>query len=412
MKKRLLIYSDCYTYGGSERLLAPLILNPEIQAEYEIHFAYRQHKVYEEGLLEQYGVRRDNFHPLRILASDTFFYRVQRLAIPEVMKKIIISPFWFLQNLGIYNLYNFFIQRALIIKIKPEILHINNGGYPGATSCFSLVLAAYSTGLRKIFYQINNLAFTPRLFISAWLDRLIARRVTFFLTASKRAGEELAHRRKFNPRQIKQLPNTVLVKNVSKGRKEILADLSWPESVFLIGQVGLLSLRKGHVFLLKALLVIREEEPELFKKIRLVLVGEGEERNSLVKFIAENELGAQVALTGQRIDAIDFINAFDVFVLPSIANEDMPLVVLEAMSRGKAIIATDLAGTREELEDGISGLLIKPNKETLARELADKIIFLYNSAEREKIGKKAQQRFEDVFAAHPYAQRVLEIYHN
>lgn len=410
-KNKLLIYSDCYIYGGSERLLSFIVLNPLIREGYEIHFAYRRHRSYEAGLAEDYGAKRANFHALFVLSNDTLFHRINISSLPGWLKKTLKIPFWLLQKSGFYWLYNTLLFRSLIKKIDPQIIHINNGGYPAAKSCFAFVSAAKMAKVKNVVYQVNNIASRPRTKLTAWLDRrIVAKNVKYFLTASRKAQEALAQNRNFPLVQVLLLPNTTLRQPIGRNREEILKEFSWPNDSFLLCQVAFLSKRKGQIFLLEALEKIKSTSPACFEKIRLVLIGDGEEEKNLKKFVQDKGLDKNVAFAGYRADRLDFINACDIFILPSIANEDMPIVILESMSLGKTIIASRFAGIEEELENGISGILLEPAPSTLSSNIAQTIINIYNNQSTNTYGPKAKKRFDEYFSLEHHGRRLMEIY--
>jgi len=115
-------------------------------------------------------------------------------------------------------------------------------------------------------------------------------------------------------------------------------------------------------------------------------------------------------LTGYRSDSIDFINACDVFILPSISNEDMPLVVLEAMRLGKTIIASKFGGIEEEIENNVSGVLIEPNLISFSSDLAKSIIDLYINNKSEFYGFNARERYNKYFSAEHRELLLIKIY--
>ena len=119
----------------------------------------------------------------------------------------------------------------------------------------------------------------------------------------------------------------------------------------------------------------------------LLIVGSGIDREKLEAIVNEKEMQNHIKFVGYCPDSINYIAASDLFILPSIENEDMPLVILRAMKLGKTIISTDFAGIREEIEDGVSGILLSPNEITLPNDLANAIIQAYN---RVSLGQEAK----------------------
>lgn len=109
-------------------------------------------------------------------------------------------------------------------------------------------------------------------------------------------------------------------------------------------------------------------------KLHLILSGSGEDEQVLKEMVKVKNMGDMITFTGYCNNPIDFINAADIFALPSVANEDMPLVILSAMKLGKPIVATNFAGIQEEIESGVSGILIEPNEQTIVDNLVHALI--------------------------------------
>ena len=142
---------------------------------------------------------------------------------------------------------------------------------------------------------------------------------------------------------------------------------------------GRLSEEKGLAVLIRAAAIAGK---------RVVLVGTGPEEEALKKLAAE--LKASVEFHGYKSGAAlaEEIAASRAVVVPSIWNENMPLSMLEAMSLGKAIIATRVGGLPEMVEDGVTGLLCQPGD---AEDLAAKMKQL-DSLDLEQIGRNCQAR--------------------
>lgn len=121
---------------------------------------------------------------------------------------------------------------------------------------------------------------------------------------------------------------------------------------------------KGVPVLLRAL--ARVNRPEL----HLVLAGEGADRASLEALVDELGLHSQVTFAGDVKDVKPYLQAADIFVLPSLG-EGISNSLLEAMSAGVACVATRVGGAAELLEQGRNGILIEPNTvDELAQALA------------------------------------------
>lgn len=408
--KRLLVYSDCYIFGGSERLMASLIRNPVLHAEFEILMAYRSHGLYREGVRIEYSSEEQSKHlrPLLILANDTLFFRLNSLRLPNWLKNILKLPFMLIQKIGIYFLWNVIQFTLLLRNFKPEVLHINNGGYPGAASCTQLALAASWLMPNKCIYQVNNLAKPPRNRWDKMVDRRLARTCRF-VTASKLAKDRLHCVRSIPNEALTQIFNTPPEESAMLSRAEFRRQWGLSNDTLVLSQVAFLSERKGQRYLLGALRLLKQQNPDLFRNIILFVVGQGEDFSSLKNLCSQWGLDANVRFVGYRKDSVEFIEHCDIFVLPSIAHEDMPLVVLSAMKCGKTIIASRFGGIEEEIEHGISGILVNPLPATLESDLANA---LQSQLLRPnlQLGVRAQERYNSLFSASAYGHALSRLY--
>jgi len=411
---KVLIYTDCYIYGGSERLMSFLLKNKKINEEFDLVFAFRNHKKYKEDLLNDFRNLKISIqpHPLFVLSNSTLFYKVNALKVSQLLKSLIKLPFFILQVSGLYFLFNFIQFIFFIKKINPQIIHVNNGGYPGALSCNHFVFAAKFANLNSILYQVNNIAFSTNNFVSSSWNKLINKYVKYFITASAKAGNALVEKRNFSERKIIQIPNTILLEKLTAKKEDILKLYNLKEDVFLLVQVAFLTNRKGQLYLLKAINKIKNDgEFGLLEKIKLILVGNGEDEPMLRQYVIDNNLSDVVFFAGYRPDSANYINACDVFVLSSIANEDMPLSILTAMSLGKPIIATHFAGMAEAITNRQNGLLLDPGTGALGNNLSAAIVELYkNPVLRLQLGTNACLTFNNKYSEDIYAQRIINLY--
>ena len=128
--------------------------------------------------------------------------------------------------------------------------------------------------------------------------------------------------------------------------------------VFL--NIGRFSPEKDQTKLLRAFAQLRRSHP----KARLLIVGSGPLRRTLESEIAALDLGSSVLLAGQRINPFPILKRADCFVLSS-NHEGQPMVLLEAMTLNKPIVATDIEGNRGVLQDRY-GLLVENSDAGLA----------------------------------------------
>ncbi|MDZ4161073.1 MAG: glycosyltransferase family 4 protein [Burkholderiales bacterium] len=152
--------------------------------------------------------------------------------------------------------------------------------------------------------------------------------------------------------------------------------------------VGRLAPAKAQHLLLEALATLRDQG---MTNVHLTLVGDGPDAHSLRQRCQALRLDSQVVFTGalnQTEVAAAYAQA-DAFVLPSFA-EGIPVVLMEAMSRGLPCLSTRTAGIPELIEDGVSGLLAAPSD---VAGLGERIRQLADSpALRQQLGQQGRER--------------------
>jgi GalNAc-alpha-(1->4)-GalNAc-alpha-(1->3)-diNAcBac-PP-undecaprenol alpha-1,4-N-acetyl-D-galactosaminyltransferase len=151
----------------------------------------------------------------------------------------------------------------------------------------------------------------------------------------------------------------------------------------LVVAVGRLTYQKGFDLLLRAFARIAPT----FKDWKLVIIGEGEERQSLTQLRKSLELDDRVEFAGQSSDVVGWMSRAGLIVQPS-RFEGFPNVVLEGMGLGAAVISANCpSGPADMIEDGINGRLVPVDDvEGLAKAMAELIA---NPAERARLGRTA-----------------------
>lgn len=154
---------------------------------------------------------------------------------------------------------------------------------------------------------------------------------------------------------VRVVPNGIRLDAFGKADwRDARRRLDLPEDALVVGTVGRLNWAKDHEFLLRAFQVLTRTEPNTF----LVVIGEGEQRQALEGLTAELALEGRVRLVGDRPDVPLLLPGLDVFALSS-RTEGYSVALLEACAAGLAVIATNVGGNGEIIEDGVTGLLVE-----------------------------------------------------
>jgi glycosyltransferase involved in cell wall biosynthesis len=181
-------------------------------------------------------------------------------------------------------------------------------------------------------------------------------------------------------------------------------ELGIPRDAVLVGEIGRLCDVKGQRELIHA--VARLDGAHV------LLVGVDLERGGAYQAELEREadrLGVRgrVVFAGRRGDVSRVLAELDVLALPS-WTEGLPLVVLEAMAHGRAVVATPVGGTPEVVVDGETGLLVPPRD---VDALADALRRLLDDPGlRNRLGEAGRRRVRERFSADAMTRRVLELY--
>lgn len=167
--------------------------------------------------------------------------------------------------------------------------------------------------------------------------------------------------------------------------------------------VGRLAPQKALPDLLTALQSAHKSCPDL----HLLLIGEGEERKALEQRSQALGLSSHVTFTGNIDNVQDYLDAADVFVLPSLA-EGISNALLEAMTTGLPSIATAVGGTPEVLDNGSCGIVLPPARPDL---FAEAIVQLASDpAQAARLGAAARSRIMQTYAFSVVGNQYIELY--
>jgi glycosyltransferase involved in cell wall biosynthesis len=158
----------------------------------------------------------------------------------------------------------------------------------------------------------------------------------------------------------------------------------------VVGTVAHLSPEKGLFYLIEAAALI----PNIQAGIRIVIVGDGECRNSLEEQVRRLGLQNRIQFVGFQNTPAEFLREFDIFVLPSLS-EGLSSAILTAMATSLPVVATDVGGIPELIYHGQNGLLVPPGN---AAALAEAIMNLVDDDEKAvRMGRKGRELLEERF---------------
>ena len=170
----------------------------------------------------------------------------------------------------------------------------------------------------------------------------------------------------------------------------------------LIGCIGRIEKWKGQEYLIHAM-----RNVERAKLILVGGVGDKDYARKIQKLCKESGMESRAIFTGYREDIYRIVKCLDIAVFPTL-REAFSRVILEAMAAGKPVVATDVGGNPEAVQDGITGYLVPPRDPSA---LSTRINELVNNKEkREHMGLAGRKRVEQCFTIERCARSVELLY--
>jgi glycosyltransferase involved in cell wall biosynthesis len=239
--------------------------------------------------------------------------------------------------------------------------------------------------------------------VRRFLDRnVVARGSDVVLAVSERDRQRMIAIEGMPAEVVRVLPNGIPY--VPEEGPDLRAELGAQEGELLIGSVGRFYPQKGYEHLVRAIAILKHNYPGSF---RCVVVGHGPEQESLQALIDELGITEQMQLVGRREDIADVVRAFDVAVLPS-NYEGSPLTILEYMAGSAAILASNVGGVPELIEDSVQGLLVPPGDPGALASGMQRLLEDRELAER--LGRAARERQLANFDLSVVVGRLQDLY--
>ncbi len=258
--------------------------------------------------------------------------------------------------------------------------------------------------------------------VSPWTKRLIlfAERIASYFCdlvfSQNKEDIEMAVREKIvNPKKIKFSTYGINITRfnslnfsqefIYKKKKEL--DIG--EGKKIIGMVGRFVKEKGYLDLFKAFKIVRTKNPDV---VLLLIAPLDKEKNDALNYSIFRDYGIEkevivLGREGEISDIEEFYSLMDIFVLPSY-REGFPYSIMEASAMGRPVVATDIRGCREAVEDRVTGILV-PAKNPY--QLAQALIYLLDNQEKsEELGRNGRRKAEKEFDERLVFDRIEEEY--
>ena len=272
-------------------------------------------------------------------------------------------------------------------RLRPDLIQINLSNPWTCRQAQAIAIAL--SGARVVV--VEHGVFPPKGRYAPLVKRLLSRHVDRHVAVGRRSAEDLARFASLSPSSIRTIHNGV--PDVAVERRPRTSD------AFVVGSLGRLQRLKGYDLLVRALPALEGVEVEI--------VGTGEERERLLRLAGELGVADRFAIHPFTDEPRQWLAAFDVMVLPSLA-EAFPLTILEAMLAEVPVIASDVGSVAEAVEHGNTGILVPPGD---VDALAAAIDELRNDPRRRReMAARGRRRALDLFTSEKMADGYIALY--
>ena len=235
------------------------------------------------------------------------------------------------------------------------------------------------------------------------VETFVIRHFATRIMANGVAVEKFVRHRLKESRRVDTIPNAVdMIPIISADeRMRIRREIAGDSNLYLIITVGRLSSAKGFADLLNAFSIVHAQSPDAV----LIIAGGGSLMDDLTAQVKKLGLDGCVKMLGARTDVSRLLASADIYVNSS-HREGTPVSVLEAMSAGLPVVATNV-GENPYLLDADTGIIVPPHH---PEKLASALISLINSDElRTRYGNSARERIKNYYSRDAWRKKLLKI---
>jgi glycosyltransferase involved in cell wall biosynthesis len=373
---RILQVTSCLSPGGAETLITKWAKYLHSSGQHRIDVCTIYFKGYLAEQLERSGIKVFN---LKLSPSDDVYHIEHKYDVRVVLPlaKIIRNGNYDIVHAHLFPT-GFFIALASLLVPKTKYIY-----------------SEHSVNNRRRQYRLSKV-----------LDRFIYSRYNRVIAVSEAVRDELVGWLPELAWKTRVITNCIEPDDflVSANQIQTLRyELGIGDDVKVILYIGRLQEIKGPDVLLKAIHLINSSE----KPIRLLYAGSGPMKEKLVDQAAAYSLSDRITFLGLRTDVPILLHLADLVVIPS-RWEGLPMVLLEAMAACRPVIATEVGGIPEVIENGVNGLLVPPDN---PYSIAEKILLLLNSSEiSENIGNNGLKRVRERYTTEIAVKKLLDVY--
>ena len=297
--------------------------------------------------------------------------------------------------IGRKSLHGLAAMRRALATARYDVVntHSSTDSWLAALACRSLAHAPAIVRTRHISAPV------PRNAATRWLYRQSAHTVTTGEKLRLQVIEEAA----LDAARVTSIPTGIDLERFRPGNaREARARVDLPPEANIVGIVATLRSWKGHTYLLEACAEINGAD------LLLVVVGDGPQRANLEAKARELGIPGRVRFVGNQADVAPWLQSFDLFCLPSYANEGVPQALAQAMACALPVITTPVGSIEELVEDGRTGVLVPPRDAVALRRAIESL--LADGSRRRALGAAALAHAEAHLGDEAMVDAMLRVF--
>lgn len=320
-------------------------------------------------------------------------------AIGEEIEKIGFKVMYLNDNARLFNLALIGKIWGLLKEMNPDILHTSlfYANFLGRMAAFSARPKAIITEERSMY--------TEKRFYHVFIDKILSRFTDKIIVCSNSVLDFTVRQEGISRDKFYLIYNAIDAQrfDIKESKEQLRVKYGFSDSDFIVGSVGSVISKKGHIYLIKSAVDLNATIPNL----KVVIIGDGADKDGLMRLSGALMLKDIIVFLGVRKDIPQLMKIMDVFVLPSL-QEGFPRTLVEAMYTGLPVVASNLSGIPEIVTDGQNGFLAPPRDSIAIR---DRISDLYNQPElRSKFKTNARRTVETGFMPDYHINRLEGLY--
>ncbi|MCE5195263.1 MAG: glycosyltransferase family 4 protein [Nitrospiraceae bacterium] len=282
----------------------------------------------------------------------------------------------------------------IIKKFSPQIINTHSSKDSWAASAGIQFLTK-----KPVLIRTRHLS-TPvsRSFLSRFLYNILPDAV---ITTGEEIRRQMVQNNKFNPLKIVSIPTGI---NIDRFDPEKVKPSFNKKNDFSVGMIGVLRSWKGHRYFLESIPAILKAVPNT----KFYIAGSGPQLNNIKNLIITLSLNDNVIMLGHREDIPEIIASLDIIAHPSYSNEGVPQSILQALSMGKAVIASNIKAINEVIINGETGLSVEPRDPS---SLSEAVIKLLNNSElRNRLGQNGIRLVHEKYTDEIMLDKIESLY--